>query len=240
MIVVSASLKKSGSGWFFNLTNDMLQRAGHDDVRTLRRQFGLEQVLLDDNCRINPNVFNLARLIRPHRRGHSFVVKTHAGPTRSLRSLMALGVARATYIFRDPRDVVLSALDHGARLRRSGTPNDLAKLYTMLDAVRYVRDLLAGWEAWTAASRTLVFRYEDLVDDPLAETRRLAAFLDLELTDDDLQAVITHYEEDRQADDRLHFNQGIVRRYQRRMTQPELDLCEQHFGPFLERMGYPA
>ena len=243
MIVVSASLKKSGSGWYFNLTNDLLVAAGHTDVRALREAYGLEAVLQEDNCRINPNALNLARVLRPHRQGHTFAVKTHAAPTPSLRLLLRLGLARATYIYRDPRDVVLSALDHGERLRLAGKPNVLAELESVDDAARYVRRLLDDWEAWTALPGTLVTRYEDLVADDLAEIRRLAAFLDLDVPDDAMRDIAARYRPERrlvEAGQRLHFNKGIVGRFRSRMNPHELALCTEHFGPYLRRMGYAA
>ncbi len=241
MIVVSASLKKSGSGWYFNMTNDLLVRAGHQDARAVRRAYGLESVLLQDNCRVNPNVLNLARLVRVHRRNETFVVKTHAGPTPSLRLLMALGVVKATYIYRDPRDVVLSALDHGAALREAGKPNVLAKLHNVDDAIHYVDQLLGDWDAWTKMDRALMVRYEDLVADTLGALKRLAAFLALDVSDEDLESVAARYRQEKHdavTQNRLHFNKGIVGRFRSRMSPEEIEACTRHFDPYLTRMGY--
>lgn len=241
MIVISASLKKSGSGWYFNMTNDLLVLAGHQDVREVRRAYGLEAVLLEDNCRINPNVLNLSRALVPHLRGNTFVVKTHAGPTPSLRLLMAAGVARATYIFRDPRDVVLSALDHGERIRKEGKANVLSELESVEDAVRYVKHLLRDWEAWTIAPHTLVVRYEDLVHDTLGELERLVDFLALDVSTDDLRRMAARYQpakSDAETRHKLHFNKGVVGRFRSRMSPEQLDLCAKQFAPYLKQMGY--
>lgn len=243
MIVVSASLKKSGSGWYFNMTNDLLVQAGHQDVRALRRSYGLESVLLEHNCRVNPSLIHLTRLLPAHARGNTFVVKTHAGPTPSLRLLMAMGIAKATYIYRDPRDVVLSALDHGERVRKAGKPNVLAQLHSVEDAVRYVRPLLGDWEAWTKTNHTLLMRYEDLARDTLGALNRLAEFLALDISKQDLQRVAARYEQENQdavMRESLHFNKGIVGRFRSRMTPEDLDLCAKQFDPYLKRMGYAA
>ena len=241
MIVVSASLKKSGSGWYFNMTNDLLVQAGNQDVREVRRAYGLEGVLLEDNCRINPNIVNLARLMRPHRQGNTFVVKTHAGPTPSLRLLMNRGMIKATYIYRDPRDVVLSALDHGARVRKAGKANILAEIKTVEQAVAYVATLLRDWDGWTATPHTLLVRYEDLVADTWGELKRLVAFLAVDITEDRLRSVAAPYQKDNQDSvqkSRLHFNKGIAGRFRSQMSADELALCAEQFGPYLQRMGY--
>ncbi|MFQ5569667.1 MAG: sulfotransferase domain-containing protein [Rhodothermales bacterium] len=241
MIVVSASLKKSGSGWYFNMTNDLLVRAGHTDVRELRRAYRLQSVLRDDNCRINPNLANISSLLFPHFRGHTFVVKTHAEPTPSLRMLLSTGLAKATYIYRDPRDVVLSALEHGERVRKANQSNILAELHSVEDAVRYVNLLLNDWEAWTKTDNTLVVRYEDLLDDTLRELSRLAQFLALDVSLDDLKAVAACYQiekQDQVTQDRLHFNKGVAGRFRQAMSPKEIELCMKQFGPYLQRMGY--
>lgn len=243
MIVVSASLKKSGSGWYFNMTNDLLKQAGHPDVRTVRRTYGLEPVLQDENCRINPNLPNLVRLLRPHRQGHTFVVKTHLGPTPSLRLLMATGAAKATYIYRDPRDVVLSALDHGERVREEGKPNELAELHNVEEAVTYVKQLLAGWEAWTKTRNTLVVRYEDLVADTPGALNDLARFLALDVSEQAIENVAARYQKGKQdvvTQQKLHFNKGIVGRFRDTMSSKERDLCTEAFAPYLKQMGYPV
>lgn len=243
MIVVSASLKKSGSGWFFNMTNDLLVQAGHQDVRALRAAYGLESVLREQNCRINPRLISLARLLPLHARGNTFVLKTHAGPTPSLRLLMAMGIAKATYIYRDPRDVVLSALDHGERVRQAGKPNVMAQLHSVEDAVRFVEPLLGDWEAWTKTNHTLLVRYEDLLHDTLGQLHRLAAFLRLDVSQEDLHRVMARYaqaNQDAVMRENLHFNTGIAGRFRSKMTPEELDLCTKQFDPYLKRMGYAA
>lgn len=241
MIVVCASLKKSGSGWLFNMTNDLLVQAGHQDVRALRRDYGLEAVLLEDNCRVNPNGVNLARLLPAHLQGNTFAVKTHAGPTPSLRLLMALGIAKTTYIYRDPRDVVLSALDHGKRVRNAGQANVLAALQNVEDAVHYVRPLLDDWEAWTRTRQALMIRYEDLVDDAGGVLDLLAGFLQLDVSEADRRAVVARYASKNQntvVQQRTHFNKGVTERFRSQMSPEELALCQNQFGPYLQRMGY--
>ncbi len=241
MIVVSASLKKSGSGWYFNMTNDLLVRLGHQDVRALRSRYALESVLREDNCKINPNVVKLSRLMPLHLRGYTFVVKTHAPLTPSLRLLMAMGMVKATYIYRDPRDVVLSALEHGERVRKAGTSNVLAELHSVAEAARYVTTLLRDWEGWTKSPHTLAVRYEDLLADTPGVLKRLAEFLALEATAEDIESVVARYAQGNQdavTRNRLHFNKGVVGRFRSQMNASELALCQKQFGPYLQKMGY--
>ena len=124
MIVLSAGMQKSGTAWFFNITNDMLIAAGFDDVRKIREQFGLQSILLYHNCNIEDLAAKkMSRVIIPHNQGHTFVVKTHSGPSPSLLSLISENIIKAAYIYRDPRDVVLSVMDHGQNQKQRGNPH---------------------------------------------------------------------------------------------------------------------
>ena len=51
-LVLSASMESAGSGWLFNLTNELLRRVGCSDVRQVREQYGLDDVLQWDNCNL--------------------------------------------------------------------------------------------------------------------------------------------------------------------------------------------
>ena len=52
MIVISAGVHKAGSGLYFNLTNDLLIAAGMQDVREVKKEHGLADLLKNYNCNI--------------------------------------------------------------------------------------------------------------------------------------------------------------------------------------------
>ena len=45
MIIISAGMRKAGSGLYFNLTNDLLVAANMQDVRELKTKYELESIL---------------------------------------------------------------------------------------------------------------------------------------------------------------------------------------------------
>jgi hypothetical protein len=234
-------MQKAGTGWYFNLTNDLLITAGHQDIREVRQRFRLLPVLEGPNCVLNkPTPFNLARLIVPSTFGNTFAVKTHSGPTRAMRYLICAKIMKATYIYRDPRDVAVSAFDFARTQRGKGRSGGMARLQTMEDSIKFVRGRLAVWDRWIGCGRALVARYEDLMADPVNELGRLADFLSLDVRIEDLQRIVAGYERNGPKHHRsnLHFNQGIAGRFRSVMSQRELELCVAHFGEYLQRMGY--
>jgi hypothetical protein len=247
MIVLSAGMPKAGSGWYFNLTNDLLIAAGHRDVREIRQEFHLQSILRHHNCNIGaPNRWKLLRTIVPHLLGHSYTVKTHGRPTSTLHLLLYTNVVRTTYIHRDPRDVVISAFEHGEKLRERGETHTFAKYTSIKASISIVaNEYLATSDAWTTCSqampsRVLITRYEDLVANTLDELNRLADFLALCAPPDSLHKIADTYQSvDGRADgEALHFNKGTVGRFRSLMTPEELELSRLRFGSYLRRMGY--
>jgi hypothetical protein len=243
MIVLSAGMQKSGTDWYYNMTNDLLVTAGYEDARAIRQKYRLESVLKHSNCQLaNAHPVTLLRLMVPHFTGQSFVVKTHSRPSTYVRRLMRLGVMRATYIYRDPRDVVLSALDHGEKIRQQGERHTFAHLEAVEDSILYVKGLLKIWDDWMQTDHTLFVRYEDLKANPFHELHRLAEHLRLRVTEAQVHAITDRYHSDRLDDEdvkgSLHFNKAVTGRYKTHMSEYDLALCNEHFGSYLMQMGY--
>jgi hypothetical protein len=254
MLVLSAGMQKSGTGWYYNMTHDLVVAAGHDDARGIRDKYGLHSILNTRNCNVRGlEDAAMRQLDRISQEGHTFVVKTHLRPTRLVRRLMAEGHLKATYIFRDLRDAVLSCLDRGRVMRETGDlkgrhfligpQKSFAKYHTVQGAIRWVQwRLLPVWRAWTEMDGVLVTRYEDVHADTHRELRRLAVFLDLDVSDEQIESIVARYHRDRVSKDqghtRLHFNKGIVGRYESVMSSEQRELCRKRLGRYLEKMGY--
>ncbi len=243
MIVVAAGMPKSGTGWWFNVQNDLLVRAGRSDVRDVRERFGLQAVLRHHNCLLgDTRLRSLVPLLRPALAGESFVFKTHAPPSPWLRGLVASGAWRATFLYRDPRDAALSAFEHGERARREGSPSSFAALVSLEAAIELMAREVQAAEAWMACSRAFVQRYEDLLASPRREAERLCAFLDIRLAPEAIDGVLEARR--RESEDRvegwehLHFNVGEAGRHRAAFSPHERAVAEARLGGFLRRAGY--
>ena len=244
MIVVSAGMQKSGTGWFFNLTNSLVEATGGDDTRELRTTSSrLERTISVHNCAIGPITSKkLAVLLVPHARGHRFTVKTHGPSTPALRALMALRAVRATYQYRDLRDVALSILDHSSKLRVDRPSDRMTAVRTVEDACRFVSELFPTWQAWTSQGGVFTVSYEDLRENPVAQLQRLAEHLGASIDGASAAALLEKHPagagSSNWAEDGLHFNKGQVGRFTEVLTREELDVCNRLLGPQLTAMGY--
>ena len=112
MIVLSVGMPRAGSGWHYNLVHDLMKTTGCADAHQIREKYHLQNILTEVNCNIGVlSARRLARVTVPALMGNTFVIKAHSSPTSSSRLLQRLGLLRTTYIYRDPRDAMLSAYD---------------------------------------------------------------------------------------------------------------------------------
>lgn len=246
MVVLSVGMRKSGSGWFFNMTNELLQAAGHEDVRQVRHHPSLRTLIKGANCRVGGlKLGKLIRLARFHYKGHTFAVKSHSGPALSLPLFTASGIAKVTYTYRDPRDVILSALEHGAAARKAGMAFNLTELKSLEDSIALAKKEIVKWEQWKQYPHVLMVRYEELVADTIGELHRLVTFLGIDVRDEAIQDIARRYDKQVYAQttdnpilNNLHLNKGIPGRFREEMTPEARALCEEQLGPQLRQMGY--
>jgi hypothetical protein len=242
MIILAVGMPRAGSGWHYNLVHDLMETAGCDDARTIREQFGLQGILTEVNCNIG--VLSARRLImvaRPALLGHSFVIKAHSAPTVWARALIMGGLMRAAYIYRDPRDAMLSAYDYGKRvLEKQGRPNAFSHLTDFQKTMDFFTEYVQGWEEWMRVPGVLKTRYEDLLQNYDGETVNLTRFLGVDPQSSAVQAVLSQYRPGGQVQDQqgTHFFKGQVGRFRERYSAAEQKILADKFGPALLKMGY--
>ena len=241
MLILSVGMPRAGSGWYYNLTHDLVVAAGGQDARQIRQRYHLERILTEVNCNIGAlTPPRLTGVLLPSLLGNTFVIKAHAAPTPAAQRLIRSGRLRAAYIYRDPRDALLSAYDNGQRALQKGRPNAFSHLTDFDKALEFMRAYVRISEAWLGIPEVLQTCYESLKDDYDLETGRLAAFLDLDPSDPRAQPVIERYrpEAARQGQQGIHFNKGKAGRFRERMTIEQQEIMANEFAPYLTRMGY--
>jgi len=241
MLILSVGMPRAGSGWYYNLTHDLIVAAGGQDARQIRQRYHLERILTEVNCNIGAlTPSRLAGVLLPSLLGNTFVIKAHAAPTPAALRLIRSGKLRAAYIYRDPRDALLSAFDNGQRALQKGRPNAFSNLTDFDKSLEFMRAYVRISEAWLVIPEILQTRYESLKDDYDLESGRLAAFLDLDPGDPRSQPVIERYrpEAARQGQQGIHFNKGKAGRFRERMTIEQQEIMAHEFAPYLIRMGY--
>src|SRR5512138_3687231 len=215
MIVLCVGMPRAGSGWHYNLIHDLMQTTGCADARDIRKRYHLEKVLTEVNCNIGVlSARRLALVSVPALAGNTFVIKAHAGPTAASRLLARTGLLRITYIYRDPRDAMLSAFNFGQRALNKGRPNAFSHLTDFDRSLEFITDYVRIWEAWMREKNVLVSRYEDLLTNYPAESAKVAAYLGLDTSRPGVQQVIDNYRPGKaEGQQGLHYYKGQIGRF---------------------------
>lgn len=242
MIVLSVGMPRAGSGWHYNLVHDLMKTTGSADAREIRAKYGLQNILTEVNCNIGVlSTRRLTRVTVPALMGNTFVIKAHSGPTFSSRLLQRLGLLRITFIYRDPRDAMLSAYEYGQRALQKGRPNAFSHLTDFQKSLDFILGYVHIWEKWMKERHVLIARYEDLLTNYDEEVARLVQFLKLNLNDLQVQMVIDTYRPGAaEGQQGLHFYKGKIGRFQGSYSPEEQEILKEKLGPYLVRMGYES
>jgi hypothetical protein len=241
MIVLSVGMPRAGSGWYYNITNDLMLASGYQDARQIRQRYHLQSILTEINCNIGAlTPRRLLAVMVPSLFGNNFVIKVHAGPTPLALNLIRRGSIRPAYIYRDPRDAMLSAYEYGQRGIQKGRANAFSHLTDFETSMDFMSEYVQISEAWMQCAQALHTRYEDLLNNYESEAQRLVQFLGLDAQDEAIQTVIEKYRPESAKTDQkgLHFSKGKIGRYRQKWNEQQQQVLAERFGPYLERMGY--
>lgn len=240
MIVLSVGMPRAGSGWHYNLIHDLMKTAGAVDAREIRAQYRLQNILTEVNCNIGVlSARRLGMTLIPAALGNTFVIKAHAAPTAASRLLSSIGAMRITYIYRDPRDAMLSAYDFGQRALAKGRPNAFSHLVDFNTSLDFMMDYVRIWAKWMDEKNILHARYEDLLTNYDTETDRLLGFLKLDKTNPQVRETTEKYRpETAEGQQGTHFFKGRIGRFREAYKKEEQECLKDQFGMYLQKMGY--
>ena len=242
MIILAVGMPRAGSGWHYNLVHDIVVASGGQDARVIRRRFFLFPILTEVNCNIRAlSAKRLLPVLVPSRLGNTFAIKTHSGPTSLALQLMNSRQLRVSYIYRDPRAALLSALEYGQRARAADRTNAFSKLETIDQAIDFMLTYLKIWKQWMAVKDIHhSVRYEDLLSNYDAEAAHLARFLNADPSAPAVKEAIEFYRSEKsgRGSKGQHFQHGVADRFREALTPEELAIANKAFAPYLAEMGY--
>jgi hypothetical protein len=240
MIYLSVGMPRAGSGWHYNLIHDLMQTAGCVDARLIREKYRLQRILTEVNCNIGVlSARRLGMAAVPALTGNSFVIKAHAGPTATSRLFQRLGLLRITYIYRDPRDAMLSAFDYGQRALQKGRPNAFSHLTDFEKSLAFIMEYVHIWERWRREKGVLLARYEELLTNYDDEVTRLLGFLRLDGSRSEVRKVIDSFRPEKgEGQQGLHFFKGKIGRFRDSYSAGQQAVLKQTLGGYVQRMGY--
>lgn len=241
MVILNIGMPRSGTLWRYKLVRDLVIAAGGKDGAQIRKQYLLHPFYWELNSHIDTlSNRRLPISMYPSFLGETYVLNTHANPTKFVIRNMEKGRIKAVYGFRDPRDCILSMLDYGKKDNPNLSSTQFQNLKSLEQAADYMQTFLNIWEQWTAIPETLVLKYEDQLEDYDNFLKKIVDYLDMDIAPELVDQVIAQYPPREPAKDgaRTHFSKGIAHRYKTEFNPEQQAYLIERFGPVLEKMGY--
>lgn len=169
MIYICYGITKSASTFLYQMTEEVFRAAGRPVVRLGKPFRGADSV---------ENYFNfidheLLGEIERHTGGADIVLKTHGPPRGDVAAMVARGDVMASASIRDPREIALSMLDHGARSRRWHN-KAFSEFVTVQDTLNSLDIQLGCFRDWATAEPVKVFTYNEICYDSAAVVAAIA------------------------------------------------------------------
>lgn len=167
-----------------------------------------------------------------------FVVKTHAALTEFMKGFFLEHDVVITFIHRDPRDIILSAIDHGKRPVKNPVLHSYFKQFTDVEhSIPLVREFCHTGYEWFLYSHKHLFSYHDLLAHPFETIRRFAGLLQIEPSENLIRQLVTDYTVNQEMGQR-QFNTGKLIRWSAEMNTKDAALCNELLKNEILQLGY--
>jgi hypothetical protein len=242
LIILSVGMPRAGSGWYYNLTNDLIISAGFQDGRFIRQRYHLTKILTEVNCNIGAlTPRRLAMVLIPSILGNTFVIKAHSRLSPAARWLIQHGWMRAAYIYRDPRDAMLSAYENGLKARENNRPNAFSRLVDFETSLKFIQEYATIAESWIGYDLVKSTRFEDFLIHYNDESEKLAKYLGLNVATPSIQQALEKNRPAQAAQGDLrgmHFSKGRTGRFREKYTLEQQSIMNECLKSSLDRLGY--
>lgn len=160
--------------------------------------------------------------------GHPIAIKTHTRPDPEVVKMLQNNDATAHATYRDPRDIALSMVDHGARARRNNEVG-FTEIRTVDDAIDNIKHQTNSLLAWLSLPNVRPIYYDDVAFNMKHTTTKLVSDLGLSVN---LEKVLQMGGKDRFTQK----NKAVRERYKADMSEETSERFLQIFAPMYERL----
>ena len=231
MILISNSIPKSGSSYRFRCEKALLsmpsKKNGQNQIEELIKWAYVEKFTLKITLQLLYVNFFYG----------SFVIKTHSKPTFLIKMLCKFKIARASFSFRHPLDIMLSILDHYERSK-----NGIDQTRAFIDHSSYpitaskVKKYFDNYRIWSSIDHVILIRFEELIEDLEKYLLKLNQQLNLKLTPEAISELVDDMESKKSK--MWNFNKGKTKRFLTDMTSEEIMLYTDIFKKELSELNY--
>ncbi|MEK7991072.1 MAG: sulfotransferase domain-containing protein, partial [Thiotrichaceae bacterium] len=232
MIVINNGVPKSGTTLILQYQIDMIKLASPEN--------GLAELGRQYKNLFFPYIKNkeIESFLNIEKKCGDFVIKVHSQPSHNnLKKLVEEFGAKVTCGYRDPRDIILSAMDHRLRSQNKlDISGAFLNIATIEDGIKAVKKWLNIYYGWAEYGQALMIKYEDLIANKFSTLIDIANFLKLNLDDEVLKELCDKHERNKVSS--WNFNKGTSYRWQSEMSVEQIEMCNEMLHDDLIKLGY--
>jgi hypothetical protein len=147
--------------------------------------------------------------------------------------LIFLGIAKASFTIRDPRDIVLSAMDHAKRNVEINPFREYSSFDEALDKVLGYNSLFKKWKFFGKAH---IIRYENSISDLETVLAKMFIHFNISLENEMILSVVNDIEAKKKNS--WNFNKGEKERFSSELNSHDILVSNQRLSRFLIDMDY--
>ena len=226
LIYFSYGMTKSGSTLAFELARSALILSGKEQPRLStdavldRKKLNFVTHLSEDNV--------AALLSEAGELGHMIAIKTHTRPDPPVVRLLEDGLAMAHAVYRDPREMALSMVDHGVRAAAKGR-EAFTEYKTPQDAIDNLCHQSNSLLAWLSLPNVRPLYYDDIAFNTEKTATMMMDEMGIAAPLGDVIYMATHQRF-------TQLNKGIQARHETEMAEDLSATFRAAFAPFFERL----
>ena len=142
-----------------------------------------------------------------------------------------------TLIHRDPRDIILSTIDHGMRKTSDESNRFFAQFQSIEQTLPRVVNQCKIALDWINTDLTEIFQYQSLITNPQDVISRFCNKINQKSDRIDIEKIIMTYTTQQKPGVR-QYNTGKLTRYKEEMTNEEIELCNNALSKYILDLGY--
>jgi len=230
MIIINSAMPKSGSTLLYFYQRDMLEKK-IGEKRALKSIKTFSKFI--PTTFVNQFNFKIVVLaIWVNFRYGGLAIKTHCKYDKWIKILKIFPFVKITYSYRDPRDVLLSGMDHHKRnnerfLNWNSWDNSIKEVKrNSIEAVKWLEN----------KEGFFVAKYEDFIPNQLTTIKMLNNYLGFNLSDNLLEDMVKSRINNKETT--INFNKGVINRYKQEIKPEDLVELEKTLQEYIIKLNY--
>lgn len=225
-IIISYGMPKSASTFAWMLLKDLMNLGGRQVVSLSSEAKGNQSI---EDYVLEADAARLER-IRLECGAGNVVVKTHSAETAFSDVALFFEAPIVFVQHRDPREIVLSLIDHGARSRSLGI-NDFAECRDVNSSLLTIDHAMNALFSWIEKRAAHVVSYNDLCFDTEVAIERIKTVLNVNVSTKDIMSRFS------ERSSIIQFNKGIRDRWKHELSHDDSQRIVARYKRYYDRFG---